>query len=388
MKNLILIVVCAFSSGAMAFGFKLPGIPVPIPVPTPWNPIPICQSCACGNAEMCARDARNAAAEADRIRRAAEDEAAKQAQSLAKNVAQAATTAVEFVGRDLERERQFAQNSVAALGEGLKDPAPLRGLEQAGKKIVEDRVQTEIARTKDVVQTLVQASVVGKIRERQVLIIVSELERYAERNKELYKVVQQIGIPMAQGHLSQWYGDIIVIEKNQATPERLRAAIEEATGRSKVKAVDVFVFLHGLPNRLAFYEGDVQTADLSAQLQSVNSHGKLRLLYSTACYGASHIQDWLNAGFKVAIGARGVNSNAATEYPAFLNVTASGAPFSVAIAAGNSPLANLATDKLAKMSGLENTDSEKNVGGDLSEGFLSSATKWMLEDPASFLIPN
>src|SRR6266404_1044130 len=77
MKHLIL-TIALFSAPAFGFGLgdliPTPDRPIPRAIT---NPIPICQSCLCGNQEMCLRDIQNAKEEADRqaaelFRRAAE----------------------------------------------------------------------------------------------------------------------------------------------------------------------------------------------------------------------------------------------------------------------------------------------------------------------------
>jgi hypothetical protein len=156
------------------------------------------------------------------------------------------------------------------------------------------------------------------------------------------------------------------------------ANIRAETARDSIKAVDVFVFLHGEPNKLWFYEGSVSSDQLGKDILAAATRGKLRFAYNTACFGATHLQNFLNAGFTEAVGAIAINSNAATEYPVLLEFMSLGQAFSLGISAGNVPQSNETWDAIARASGLSPVNSQKNIGGELQDGFLYSAEQWML----------
>lgn len=62
---------------------------------------------------------------------------------------------------------------------------------------------------------------------------------------------------------------------------------------------------------------------------------KFRAVFSTACFGATHLDGWLDAGFKVASGSPGIYADSALSFPAFLAPWANGTTFEVAVAAAN-----------------------------------------------------
>jgi hypothetical protein len=69
-----------------------------------------------------------------------------------------------------------------------------------------------------------------------------------------------------------------------------------------------------------FNDVHMTSADLSARIQGLNIGAKLRLVYSTACYGDSHSRDFITAGFDSAIGGRKVVANAAVEFAPLLSL--------------------------------------------------------------------
>ena len=92
--------------------------------------------------------------------------------------------------------------------------------------------------------------------------------------------------------------------------------------------------------------------------------GKLRALYSGACYGDSHGDAWLKAGFQVVSGAIKVNTNGLHDYPTFLKSWRSGMSFGDAQDKGNDPYWVNFFDRLAERMGFSGpANSFKNVHG-------------------------
>ncbi len=83
------------------------------------------------------------------------------------------------------------------------------------------------------------------------------------------------------------------------------------------EAVDLFLQLHGEPGQLQFYDQRVLTGEFAERISNALHNNCLRMLYNTSCYGDSHSEDFLRAGFRVAVGSLKINASAATEYPIF-----------------------------------------------------------------------
>lgn len=138
-------------------------------------------------------------------------------------------------------------------------------------------------------------------------------------------------------------------------------------------AVDVILQLHGSKNGLTFYDGKVNTKDLADQIKAKNLKRRLRLLYSLACYGYTHTDDFLNAGFRTVSGARGVNSNSATDYPAQLGSWAASKRYRDCVKAGNAEPGRSTADNAAKMMNFSKADSYKKIRGDKNIRITSNA---------------
>jgi hypothetical protein len=89
------------------------------------------------------------------------------------------------------------------------------------------------------------------------------------------------------------------------------------------------------------------------------------MVYSTACYGDSHSDDFVNAGFSVAIGAVAVKANAAVELPVFLNLWSWNWRLRDVLEAAESPLTRVPTDEAARGFGdVNNTSWKDEVNSD------------------------
>lgn len=88
------------------------------------------------------------------------------------------------------------------------------------------------------------------------------------------------------------------------------------------------------------------------------------MLYSTACFGKSHANEFVEAGFNAACGAQGVNANSATEYPAVLTMWAAGSRLTDAINLGENPLTRTPADVAATAAGFVGVNSDKDIVGD------------------------
>ena len=129
---------------------------------------------------------------------------------------------------------------------------------------------------------------------------------------------------MAVRLLGTRYRQIHTLKDSEATSINFISKLNALSYDRQNLALDLFLQLHGEPGELLFYDDKIRTTKLGALLKKkVYSH-PLRLLYNTSCYGDSHSEDFLQAGFITAVGAVGINSNAATEYPLFCRLWGGG----------------------------------------------------------------
>ena len=165
--------------------------------------------------------------------------------------------------------------------------------------------------------------------------------------------------------LGHKYGKVAVLREEDASEEKLLHTLEKLGQNPEIHAIDMIMMVHGLPGKLYFKEGNVNVEKLGLKIQQLGIQPKLRLYYSTACFGATHALAMLEGGFDTAIGAIGENCNSATEYPTVLTMWAFGHAIKDCLAAGEIALTRIPADMTAKALGFKKANSDKEIFGNL-----------------------
>jgi hypothetical protein len=71
-------------------------------------------------------------------------------------------------------------------------------------------------------------------------------------------------------------------------------------------------------------------------------------VFSTACFGQTHLNAWIDGGFRVASGSRGIYADSALSFPVFLGAWSAGVGFAQAVQAANAADPAHIQDGLAK----------------------------------------
>jgi hypothetical protein len=217
-----------------------------------------------------------------------------------------------------------------------------------------------------------QAQAVEK--QNRKLLIVSNLTTFGDPKLVwLYQFLDGSSVTLAQTMMAPHYASIYALTGSNATSSKFVNNAATIAGQASTKALDVFIHLHGSPGTLWFVGGEKSSSSLKNELIAKNIKDKLRLLYSTACFGSSHAQDFVGAGFNAASGSVGVNANSAYEYPVIMTQLGLGNRFSDAILAGNNQAFRTMHDNLARMQGFTNVDSYKIIRGNSAVRLSSSA---------------
>jgi hypothetical protein len=186
--------------------------------------------------------------------------------------------------------------------------------------------------------------------QREVIHLITLSEEREGADKLLYETVE-IGASLASTLvLGPNYGTVHLIEKEQATLANLCRRLEQVAAKSSVKAVDLLMSPHGLTNSIHFYPNEgVSMALVADKLKAIPEmyRRKFRMVFSTACYGASHIDEWLEGGFQVASGSEKIYADSLLSFPAFLGTWVMGGSFQEAINAANAADPLRVQDKLA-----------------------------------------
>jgi hypothetical protein len=196
------------------------------------------------------------------------------------------------------------------------------------------------------------------------LIVVSNLTTHGRDDlRWLYRFIEISGTALTDLILRPRYKIYHKLVQEKATSQAFLEAIRNVSAQPFIKAIDVILMLHGLEDELSFADGAISSLALARQIAALNVGDKLRMLYSTTCYGKSHALDFVAAGFTSACGSLATNANAATEFPTVLTMWAAGSSLKKAIAAGDTSLTRRVQDRAARSMGFDDADSTKEIVG-------------------------
>jgi hypothetical protein len=191
---------------------------------------------------------------------------------------------------------------------------------------------------------------IGKtVRELVQIIYVSDGYEGAERR--LYEFIELSSEALTRTVLGGLYSRLTFVKGTDATLPGLVAALEAATARARTKAVDLLFTTHGYTDKMQFADGTIPDMDVAEAILGIAPAArlsKLRIVFSTACIGASHRDAWMKAGFTAASGSKGTYADSAVSYVPFLSAWASGKTFAQAIDAANNADPLHVADNLAK----------------------------------------
>jgi hypothetical protein len=181
----------------------------------------------------------------------------------------------------------------------------------------------------------------------------------------LYRAADHLADLLARA-LGLRYGRALRLRGPAATRTALAGAVAAAARDPGVHAVDLVLHAHGQPGHLRLADGDVSLPALAADLRAAGA-GKLRLAYSTACHAAEHGSALLGAGFRAAVGARGVNASGAVEVPLFFLAWALDRPLRAVLRLADAPWPRALQDAIARRvlgGALGTVDSAKVLAGE------------------------
>lgn len=204
-------------------------------------------------------------------------------------------------------------------------------------------------------------------KSQRALVLINSLSKYSTGfNKFIYSFAEGSAVNITNTVLGDDYKFITIKSKSQATKANFLAALRAAVNATGIKAVDVFLQLHGGTNTFHFYEGAVPATRLRDDILALSLPNRLRLLYNTGCYGDS--QNWdemIAAGFKTTIGSRKINTTGATEFPTFCSMWQFNAKVRDILAVADNPVTRATQDAAAKAfsSHLSDANSQKIIRG-------------------------
>jgi hypothetical protein len=189
--------------------------------------------------------------------------------------------------------------------------------------------------------------------QRELIQIITLAKGLTDLDKVLYEFIEQQAQDIVHNKLGDLYNRVHVLFGADATFDNFCSRLDSVTESTNVKAVDVIYNTHGYPNRLYFHDSpgggtkeDVFITEIQQKL-SATQRNKLRMIFSTACYGQSHLNAWRAVGFKVASGSEGIYADSAVSFGAFLDQWAGKKTFGMAVNNANNAIGSNQADAFA-----------------------------------------
>jgi hypothetical protein len=181
--------------------------------------------------------------------------------------------------------------------------------------------------------------------------------------QRLYEWLDRYAVLVANLLMRPVYRVVESLTKDQVTLDAFLDRVVSLAGDPETKALDVFFVMHGLRGKVWFDDGPITTVELGERLKAADLADRLRLLYSTACFGASHASDFVEAGFRTASGATAVCANGPYDFPTQLLKWRNNQTYKSTVKAGNNPVFRVIHDNAAKAMGFSDVNSEKIIKG-------------------------
>ena len=215
-------------------------------------------------------------------------------------------------------------------------------------------------------------------KDERVLLVVANLlleDRGPNANyRSLYKWLDRNAVQVANLLMRPVYRFVETLSEDQVTLGTFFDRVGSLASDPQTKALDVFLVMHGMEGELLFDDVTMRTEELAQLLKAADLAHRLRLLYSTACYGASHAEHFADAGFRTASGALGVCANGPYEFPTQLLKWRNNQTYKSSVKAGDNPVFRLIHDHAAKLMGFTDVNSEKVIMGKKLTRITSPAT--------------
>jgi hypothetical protein len=201
-------------------------------------------------------------------------------------------------------------------------------------------------------------------KDERTLLVVANLSTWGQpRLQWLYEWLDQNAVTVARFLMAPSYWQIQTLTGAQATRSNFVEKIIRLAQEPQTRVLDVFLSLHGLRGVLYFEDGPVASSAVGEELRQAGLEHRLRLLYSTACYGASHAADFVKAGFRVASGAMALNANGPYDFPTQLLHWRAGETYRLAVRRANNRVFLETHDAIARGLGFGDVNSEKAIEG-------------------------
>ena len=172
---------------------------------------------------------------------------------------------------------------------------------------------------------------------RELVQIIYLSSGYTGAKRALYDFVENSSQGLATTLLGPVYNRIRVLRGNDATLAKFKDELAAAASGVGIGAVDVLLNTHGDNQEIPFFDGTYSVAAVETSLLSIPStaRAKFRAVFSTACFGETHLNMWRKVGFDEASGAKGIYADSASSFAPMLGKWATEGSFGEAIQLAN-----------------------------------------------------
>jgi hypothetical protein len=181
----------------------------------------------------------------------------------------------------------------------------------------------------------------------QVILLAQNL---AGPERALYEFIETSAAAVTTTIVGGSYRKVTFLKGSDATLAGMVSALDAAAASNTVEAVDLIFTTHGTTDRMVFAEDTYPDSKVEAALRALPAQRrkKFRMVFSTACFGESHLDSWIGGGFNEASGSEGIYADSALSYAPFLAAWAAEKSFAEAVAAANAADVGNVADNLAR----------------------------------------
>lgn len=190
------------------------------------------------------------------------------------------------------------------------------------------------------------------VRQRGLLAVVNMAAGRTKPNSiktRMYVAEERHAVKLIQEKTREQYGKVVFLFREETNEANFLKTMQEMAADPELKTIDMILYAHGHNADPQFKEGAPaiglyhpentysRSDELGPKVKAI-ANGKLRMLYSDACWGSTQSQDWLNAGFIAVAGAKLVDGNHAIDLKRFFKKWLYGETFQDSITFANKNL--------------------------------------------------
>ena len=185
---------------------------------------------------------------------------------------------------------------------------------------------------------------------RDLVQIIYLSDEYTGGKRALYQFIETSTEAIVAAGLGLQYRKIHVLKGNDATLDKFKNTLQAAANSDGIKAVDVIFNTHGHSNKVVFKDGAKTMSSVETSLNGLPAgvRAKFRALFSTACFGNTHLDMWTSVGFSCACGSAGIYADSAVSFAPMIARWASEGTFAEAVQVANAADFGNVADNLAK----------------------------------------